>query len=180
MAEVYIERIVHSSTQIGKVTLLQNDPSKRPNINGREYKKDEPIIVNPGAKLNATWFVIPWPDYGRVNVAYGDGSVNYDIGPSQSDPHNDYLRARNGRTGQLISEEYIGPRGNSAKCKILLELLVVDSLSAQPGTAGVEFQFYNSSGTSTISAETKQKIKAGLQKLAQAVAKVIKAVAGAA
>ena len=41
------------------IALLQNDPSKHPVCNGRQFRPDEPIRVPPGAAMDFSWFVSP-------------------------------------------------------------------------------------------------------------------------
>lgn len=157
MAMVWIEEIHYHCT--APMTLLQSDPSKHPVINGHQYNH-EPIHLHTGDNLAASWFVIPWADFGRLDVDYAGKKSYWVVGPNSA-TSGDYLRCFNGANDKLIAELPIGPRGNEAICSVSLRLVCNDD---KP----VEFQIKSTSGLGPIDA----------QKLFDDIMQVAKFVAG--
>jgi hypothetical protein len=107
-AMAWIEQIQNDSTT--HLTLRSNDPTWHPVCEGRQYLSDVPIEVPPGAHLNCSYFVIPWADYGRLEIrGSGPSVVNWTVGP-KSDGQ-DYLKGfTNGM--KLPDSHPLGARGN--------------------------------------------------------------------
>jgi len=103
--------------------LRQNDPTKHPVINGHHYKRDEVITVGPSANLNASWFVIPWTQYGRLLVNGPAGNLRFDVGPGFGD-NLDHLRMYDDQDNQTMAAP-AGPKGDAAY--LSLELVFNDS-----------------------------------------------------
>ena len=113
MALAWITQVKNDSA--ATLTLLQNDPSKHPVCDGRQYRQDEPIRVPPGATMDFSWFVIPWKDFGRLLVKGPKGEVTWQVGPFL-DGDNDVLQGRapgvapqnirlGGRGGPLVGDQ---------------------------------------------------------------------------
>ena len=107
MAMAWITRITNMGSSA--VTLLQNDPSWHPVVDGRQYGMDEPIVVAPGASHHCSYFVIPWRDYGRLEIRTARGALTYFVAPG--DRGLDYLQGR-ASTGAQPAAIDLGRQGN--------------------------------------------------------------------
>ena len=145
MAQVWIEKVIHSSPSLGEVVLKQNDITKHPVINGVQYADDKPIRVQPGDSFDATWFVIPWENtHRRLRVEYAGRAVDYTVGPIDANSE-DYLRADDGASGTRIGAAKMGARGDNNICSVSLHLLIANDK--------LDFQFRDASGSYAIDAK---------------------------
>jgi hypothetical protein len=117
----WVERIENHSGMF--LTLLQNDPTWHPVINGHQYAPDEPIRVAPGTNVDCSFFVIPWQDFGRLEVQGPGGTVTWKVGPVGDG--DDFLKG----SAQGAKEQQIelGPRGNQFICTIGYHLVATDT-----------------------------------------------------
>jgi hypothetical protein len=106
MALAWITQVKNDSATT--LTLFQNDPSKHPVCNGRQYQQDEPIRVTPGATMDFSWFVIPWRDSGRLLVRGAGGDVTWQVGPFE-DSSTDILQGRS--AGGVVQNIRLGDTG---------------------------------------------------------------------
>ena len=106
MALAWITQVKNDSA--ATFTLLQNDPSKHPVCNGRQYRQDEPFRVPPGATMDFSWFVIPWRDYGRLLVRGPGGEVAWQVGPFEGGG-TDVLQGRS--AGGVVQNIRLGDAG---------------------------------------------------------------------
>lgn len=115
--------------------LSQNDPTYHPVIAGRQYK-NQAITVGPNYDQEASWFAIPWAGSGELHISGGyvvngrsepahQTVIKYDIGPSNTDGSNDYLRMRDGQDRQTYAAK-VGPRGPGFSASMDLVLVFND------------------------------------------------------
>ena len=162
MAMLWIERIMNRSSK--SVVLRQSDKTYHPVINGHQYANQD-ILVHPGQNLDASWFVVPWADYGKLTIEYVGASVYYVVGPMPG-RDGDFLRAYNGATDELIGAAKVGPRGGQTISSISFHFICSDSNPT-------EFQFWNASGSGNIPV---QQIVDDVVKVTDSVANLIKAI----
>jgi len=107
MAPVWIEDIISHSPH--ELRLLSTDPWFWPNVEGAVYKASW-ISVNPGAKLKASRFIIPWANSkGRLQIEYRGRTCYCIVGPNSA-ASNDFLRVFDDKDN-IIAEARDGSEG---------------------------------------------------------------------
>jgi hypothetical protein len=139
MAMAWVTKVENSTS--GEYTILQNDPTWHPVINGKQYRPDEPIIISPkilagstisipipsvpsippityvtptdiNTKLNIEYCVVPWQSYGRLRlIGPNQKWVDYEVGRFVS-PDKDHLRATFS-DGSLVFVQELGNIGGA-------------------------------------------------------------------
>ena len=116
MALVWITEIFNVRRE--RFVLQQNDPTYFPIIGNQEYRDGKPIVVGPGARLEASQFVIPWTGAqnkartqpARLDVHGPHGVVSFNVGPKDANTGHDFLLGFDGQQHELVGAD-MGPRG---------------------------------------------------------------------
>jgi hypothetical protein len=114
MCNVWIEQIHNWSNTT--FTLNTDDGTWWPVIDGHKFRGGQyrdPIAVPPGAGMNCQYFLIPFIEWGRLQITGPQGSaVKFAVGPVMADGQ-DYLRGLTDPQEQPLLQAAVGPQGSN-------------------------------------------------------------------